>query len=75
MSVEIAAEILSVATPADCRHEKKFEITFENTFDIVFEIAGRVPVKNFLLTKQGFKCFGDVSGRFSNFSFHFWLWN
>ena len=31
----------------------------------------KVPVKNFLEAEHDWKCFGTVSGRFSNFSFHF----
>ena len=29
------------------------------------------PVKDFKATEQGLNVFGDVSGRFSNFSFYF----
>ena len=57
--------------PADSRWEKKFGIVVA----ILFEIAGpklrKVPVKNFEATEQGFNIFGDVSGRFLDFSFTF----
>ena len=35
----------------------------------------KVPVNNLLTTERGLNFFGDVSGRFSNFAFHFLFCN
>ena len=54
-------------------------LVVKQKFEIVFEIVGAKLPKSaseaFSAAEQGFKLFGDVSGCFLNFSFHFSFWN